>query len=98
MRGFVGSLASSLRRLRLRQDGGATHIQTPGKQLLPPPPPLLLLLLKQYSGTSPLVVNILISALSRVRETKQEVDYSFRPPVTGRRLLECVIPCSQISV
>lgn len=31
--GFVGSLASSQRRLGLRQDGGATHMQTPGKQL-----------------------------------------------------------------
>lgn len=35
MSSFVGSLANSLRRLRLRQDGGATHIQTPGKQLGP---------------------------------------------------------------
>lgn len=60
MRGFVASLASSLRRLRLRQDGGgATHVQTPGKQLL--------LLLRQHSRSSPLLTNNLISVQRRVR-------------------------------
>lgn len=87
MRRFVGSLASSLRRLRLRQDGEATHIQTPGKQLL-------LLLLRQHSKTITPQANNLISA--EQRQIPCLVNMIFQVQYERPEINYCTVFCTKV--